>query len=538
MKKYLLILLLLLVPVYGWGATYYSRIIAGTIYYKSAEWPVATDTSAASLQAMVNALDNGGHTLVLDAASAWTGANGTITFAGDNITIRAPLSTDPEFATYGGRVTIGPSASADYIIKIGTARTGITLSGAITFAGYNGFNFGTVSIQSTANNINISRTWDNGAWQTPIITSANDASDFPIYIFGDGTGDPSNIVLDGLDIRNYRVDTQGIKINTADAGTGNEIKNCTIMNYTPHAAGTIAGSGIFLIDSNRWSIHDNIIGNTTYRWQNGIRFQASDNNLIYNNTISYCWDGDNYPDADGYGITVQTSSENNLIYKNLIQYSNRGVGLSSNAGAGGNTVFYNVIANSPTNGIDVTASMDAYELVYNNTVYHRPTSTSGHGIVVQSTGKKAKIYNNIVDTYTMQNRPHNIQCIAIADTAGPSVYTVEIDYNLYYVTGTAYVGAEDETNMASLSDWTTAIADNTGIIGKDAHSVSVDPLFISATNYRLSNTSPAISAGTFITGVHDQPGATDYEGKSFYCMPSCDIGAYSVVKATEEGMSE
>ena len=75
MRKILLaVVFVVLFAGSGWGATYYGKKIAGTIYYKAAEWPIDTDTSAVSLQALVNAVDNGGHTLVLDPGSAWTGA--------------------------------------------------------------------------------------------------------------------------------------------------------------------------------------------------------------------------------------------------------------------------------------------------------------------------------------------------------------------------------------------------------------------------------------------------------------------------------
>lgn len=533
MKRLIFLLILLLIPVGGWGGTYYSAKIAGTIYYKLDAWPTAADTSAATLQALINALDNGNHVVVLDAASAWTGADGVIALAGDNITIRTPISTDPDYATHVGTVTIGPPSSGVPAIKVATARTGITLSGAITLVGYSNYNLGTFQTYSTASNINLKRTWDNGAWQTPIIISSDNAADVPVYVFGDGTGDPSTVILDGIDARCYRVDSDGIKINIADIGTGNIVRNSTVMNYGTQAAGTIQGNGFDIIDSNGWTISDNIVGDQTHRWYRGIRLVASDNNTLSGNVVTYSWDGDDYSGGSGEGISIGTSSQGNDIYANLIQTCYEGIKLGSTSGAGGNRVHHNLVLDSPVNGVSVTNNPTDYDLVYNNTVRHRPTANAGHGLVSQISSGKVKFYYNIVDAYTTAARPHNIQCIAIADDADPSAYDVATDYNLYYSTGTAYVGELDGTMYDTLTDWQTALNANPLVIGKDAHSRFGDPKFLSATDFRLQENSPArrivkcaASVWNGVANIVDKRGKKITDASGNCLVADIDAGPY------------
>jgi hypothetical protein len=59
---------------------------------------------------------------------------------------------------------------------------------------------------------------------------------------------------------------------------------------------------------------------------------------------------------------------------------------------------------------------------------------------------------------------------------------------------------------------------------------SSDPLFISAVDFRLQPTSPAVRGGAFVTGVHDQPGCADSAGIPCNSM-AIPIGAYSTATA-------
>lgn len=107
----------------AWGATYYARYDTGTLYYKSGAWPTTGDNDGNStdLDDLFDDLDNAGHTVVL-ASDTYSGteldaADGIDTVDG-NITIRAPISSDPEYSTYGGTVTIDGSGVADTTFRI------------------------------------------------------------------------------------------------------------------------------------------------------------------------------------------------------------------------------------------------------------------------------------------------------------------------------------------------------------------------------------------------------------------------------------
>ena len=61
---------------------------------------------------------------------------------------------------------------------------------------------------------------------------------------------------------------------------------------------------------------------------------------------------------------------------------------------------------------------------------------------------------------------------------------------------------------------------------------SSNPLFVSATDYHLTSSSPAINAGQVVVGLHDQAGCVDYEATTCYNVkyPYPDIGAYAYTK--------
>jgi hypothetical protein len=84
----------------------------------------------------------------------------------------------------------------------------------------------------------------------------------------------------------------------------------------------------------------------------------------------------------------------------------------------------------------------------------------------------------------------------------------EVDYNLYDV---ATIGTVSGEICSSLADWQSRTSG-------DSHSLSGDPLFVSASDFHLQSSSPAIDRGTDV-------GATrDYDGNSIQGPP--DLGAF------------
>ena len=179
-------------------------------------------------------------------------------------------------------------------------------------------------------------------------------------------------------------------------------------------------------------------------------------------------------------------------------------------------VFQNVIAESYHDSMYAKGQKNVP--FYNNTIY---ISLSGMGLNggmyigenadsanVAATGILVK--NNIFvmhgGRYTVQIRP---------DCTGT------LDNNLYFMLSGessiyAKVGETVYQGASAWTDWQTA--------GYDANGVNADPLFRSATDYRLKAGSPAINAGTDV-GL-----TTDFLGKLVRGLP--DIGAYEYYGVT------
>lgn len=108
------------------------------------------------------------------------------------------------------------------------------------------------------------------------------------------------------------------------------------------------------------------------------------------------------------------------------------------------------------------------------------------------------IRNNIFDKAV-------VSAIRVGQSLAPRV---NFDYNLYNVNVLAY----DWNTYTTLADWQAAY-------NKDAHSLSVDPLFVSVgSDYHLQSTSPAIRAGTNVGYTYD------FDRNVFASPPS--IGVY------------
>ncbi|MFH0809773.1 MAG: hypothetical protein V2A77_04820 [Pseudomonadota bacterium] len=133
--KYLRLLICLLplfLPSLAGAATYYCRNIAGTLYYKMSAWPTSSDTSATDIEAIENNL------LMLDvlvlASDSYSGTQLDETDGIDSVhnyqTLRAPVSTDPAYATYAGPVVIDGTGINDHIFNLnynGACLQGLTI---------------------------------------------------------------------------------------------------------------------------------------------------------------------------------------------------------------------------------------------------------------------------------------------------------------------------------------------------------------------------------------------------------------------------
>ncbi len=273
-----------------------------------------------------------------------------------------------------------------------------------------------------------------------------------VYIYGNATVSDQNWLISGntfgsttaADMLGFR----GMLIGNSQAFTisGNVVVGVTISSTSTatgiQVSGTIAGGAI---TGN--TIHNIRNTNTGGYGSNGIFLAASStasdllvaNNLIYD-IASYGYSsGWTYSD-NGYGIMASTGG-GYKIYFNTIS-------LATNQTTAGNTAAINI------NGASTAASFDIRDNIIANT---------------QTTGTRYAVY------------------CAAANT----IFT-DIDYNDYWP-GTGSVGYLGGA-AATLAAWQTAT-------GKDVHSKSADPLFVSGTDFHLASGSPAIAAATPIAAV-------------------------------------
>lgn len=215
------------------------------------------------------------------------------------------------------------------------------------------------------------------------------------------------------------------------------------------------------------------------------------------NRISNCWNGLQYPNQIGMGVSI--TSDTALVTGNTVTGCSRGISV---VGSKDSLVHHNTVIRQIVNGIDVEGGIANHPaLVYNNTVWHRPTGTAGHGLVGQLSSVSAVFKNNLVYCdFTGTNT--DVQCVSLETGQND----IAVDYNLYYLAAgsTASFGQLGSTKYATLAAWQAALAGTT-YSGQDAHSLSADPLFTNAgaNNYALQLGSPARSAGVSISGITD-----------------------------------
>ena len=262
--------------------------------------------------------------------------------------------------------------------------------------------------------------------------------------------------------------------------------------------------GIYIAGANSQALRNTISHTYVY----GITTIA-DSSIIEYNLINDCWDGVSYiPSVQiGHGAGINVQSSNALVAYNYVTLAYQGM---QDLSATNDTAIYNVFANSLLTGIGHGAGTAGSPLrAYGNTIIHNPIFVSGHGLVAQGSGDGFIAENNICyEAFTGANT--NVECMAIDSTS----YTVTVNNNLYYIIpgGTGSIGELLTTQYTPLSAWKTALA-GTSFTGKDANSISADPLFTNyaGADYSIKASSPAANAGINLGSTYQMaicPGST------------------------------
>ncbi|MDZ7739356.1 MAG: right-handed parallel beta-helix repeat-containing protein [Bacteroidales bacterium] len=329
------------------------------------------------------------------------------------------------------------------------------------------------------------------------------------------------LAFDSLDIRYSRL--AGFKERWPfNAEIGLEIKNCHVSHIG--IKGSRVGYGIEFWHSES-HVHNNIIHDcgrraTSTRPQDAPTGRLHDV-LIEYNTIYNCYHA-------GIGIAAETdaSFDNltiryNLIYETEEQHTDApegyamahiGITGKENANRFTNVMVYANISVSPTQpSIILNHAQDIK--IYNNTIYgSNQNSDEFNGqLYMQGTTNNCEVKNNIF--YNNNDFSRNNFWPCIYSTYETDLASIDVDYNLYYI--------EDENNMLFnlqgsggayyMNDWNSYL--NT--IGWDAHSQEPqDPMFVSPTDYRLKDGSPAIGEGLDVGLEYD------FAGNFFNSPPS------------------
>jgi len=143
--------------------------------------------------------------------------------------------------------------------------------------------------------------------------------------------------------------------------------------------------------------------------------------------------------------------------------------------------------------------------IHNNLIYGvNPNLSTGSSVILNV--KNAIFRNNIIYANTTRSGYRGLQKLG---------GTISSDYNLFYSTNASSIIVQWGSGY-TMSSW----ASYKSTTGQDSHSPAPsNPLFISATDYRLQSGSPAIGKGVIVDGM-----TVDFGGSSVKSPPS--IGAY------------
>lgn len=420
-----------------------------------------------------------------------------------------------ETATAILNASAGTASYTSVLIKPATGVTAtITSASTVATIKFNGADNVTINGSndgSSSRNLTISNTYVATAGTTPVVlwvsSTATDGSENITlrntnFAGSSGTGTVGTVIVSGTTlgaaevpnnnfsaINNTFIRAQnGIFVvgNATNTDTGAIIRNNEIGSTV--TADKMLYRGIAVQNSKNFEVSGNIItgvilpANSTNPTQGILIGAAATNGTIFNNVIS---DIKN-PNPSGYGavgiyLNSTNAAANMLVYNNFVSnVAGNGYATGGGVNDNGNGIFINQGA--------------GYKIYYNTVHMNTNQGVSGRpaafnvGSGVTAAGA-VDVRNNIfVNTQTQAGEKY-----AIYSAAANTVFS-NIDYNDYYSSGTnlGYIGSA----RATLADIVTGF-------GSNASSIKVLPVFVSATDLRLSTSNNAAldNKGTPIAGV-------------------------------------
>ena len=303
--------------------------------------------------------------------------------------------------------------------------------------------------------------------------------------------------------------------NPADApNSNNTIQNNQVTKF--QNAFFLSGEATTL-DQN-WIVSGNIIGSTLASDKMGFRgllIQNAQNFSVDHNAIAGVTTASTST-ATGIGVSgtitggsVAANSISDIKNTNTSEWGAIGLWLFASSTASNvtvtNNVIYDVAGQGYNNGTATTdngygiylSGGGGYKLYFNSVRLTTNQADGGIPAAINISGVTTSASIDLRDNVFATTQTSGTR-YAIYSGSAASVYS-DINYNDYYP-GTGILGflGSDETTITS---WRSAT-------GKDAQSLSVDPVFISTTNLHIVNAAaPVANKGTPISGI-----TTDFDG--------------------------
>jgi parallel beta-helix repeat protein len=320
--------------------------------------------------------------------------------------------------------------------------------------------------------------------------------------------DDNYIVIRGLTVKNH-IDQEGVRKGQifVSNSTGSVIENNNLY-VTAHG-------GVFLQNNTNVIVRNNTITTPTYTTAqtDGVYSQYNTGNIYEGNTIIL-----SNGEPDGHDDGFQSYQDRSITFRgNYIKQDNTKTNHVGNiyiANSYGTMWVYNNVVYSPNasnslifldNSMDNSPTVvgDAVLRAYNNTLYG-----GEWGVINIQDSPNSVLQNNII-----VSNFRDATAVRIKGTLPPAA---NINYNLYYTPNSTQPFWRESTNTYyTFVQWQG--------LGYDTNGKNTDPKLkdISAEDFHLQSTSPAIDAGTTISEVTtDKDGTTRPQGSAY------DIGAY------------
>lgn len=330
----------------------------------------------------------------------------------------------------------------------------------------------------------------------------------------------------------------GIRVDPGTTAASVNITGNTISGMT-NTGGFLGFAGILTFSPNT-NITNNTVSNLTQNgayafW--GIAQSGAVNSNLSGNVITgltTATTGTIYAlnlQGASTGVNMFNNKVSNIKNTNTGGYGCNGISLGSSSTTANIKVYNNFVWDVAAYGKTGSLVSDngngmyvylggGYSIFFNSIWMNTNQTVAGYPAAINITGPTTAASIDIRNNIFSNTQTVGTERYAIYSGVANTIYS-DINYNDYYTTGPniGYLGS----GMANLAAWQTAT-------GKDANSISGDPLFVSSTDLHITSASisPVYNTGTSIASV-----TTDIDGDTRLNPP--DIGADEFTLVTCSG---